>query len=74
MKTVKITIELDVPDNTTYVAVDSNGCIAAFDSKPIINEPRGHPWDGFWCARHSSLLDEKVVPTNWKETLVEVSG
>jgi hypothetical protein len=72
MKIVTIPIKIAVHDNATHIAFDSNGEITEFDLEPEIYEPCESPDDGFWVARHPSLFAEKIVPINWRESLIEV--
>jgi len=65
MKTVKIMIEVEVPEGTTHVAVDKNGVV----SYNIGNESdRKYPQaiEVHWSTHHLARV------ANWRETLTEV--
>jgi len=72
MKTVKITMDVVVPDGCTYIAVDSDCEIYAYFEKPKLHVPEYSPNDGYWYSSDSSK-DEKLVPINWCESLVKVN-
>lgn len=71
MKIVKIMIDVIVPDGCKYIAMDSDGEVYAYFEKPKLHMPEYSPNDGYWYSSDSSK-DEKLVPTNWCETLTEV--
>jgi len=71
-KEIEITIKVKVPTEAKYIAVDSNGTINAFDLEPILYEPCYSPEDNFWCVRHPSMFLERVVPSNFRETLIKI--
>jgi hypothetical protein len=70
MKTVKITIEVEVPLGCTHVAIDSNGDIYAYFEKPNLYVPTPTCSSGVACWYSSK--DKKLLPINWRETLTEV--
>jgi hypothetical protein len=64
MKIVTITIEVQVPDDASHVAVDMNGLVSYCTRFDREKQPK--PMDAGWNTRHHA----KVV--NWRETLTEV--
>lgn len=74
MKTVEITIRVEVPDSATNVAVDETG-VPVCDDRPMtqsesegLDYPGGFgSWSGYTAGRDWML---RVV--NWRETLTEV--
>lgn len=69
MKRVKITIEVDVPDDAKCVAVDEGGRISAFRAQVRSVEQRDVISSGFWTGNFAG----KCRVTNWRETLTEVN-
>jgi hypothetical protein len=64
MKTVKITIEVEVSDNLGFVTVDENGLPCGHPTKPELGITC---WNGEPFGFYNRL---KVI--NWRETLTEV--
>ena len=66
MKTVKITIEVEVSDWATYVAADKNVKIYEYEIEPTVQNG-DRVWD-------TELLkfNEVTKIINWKDTLTEV--
>lgn len=66
MKTVKITIEVEVPDNASQAAVDDKGQPWSFsgDAEIFDCDSFGQLWTGKNCT------ECRVI--NWRETLTEV--
>lgn len=65
MKTVKIMIEVEVPDDASHVAVDMNG-LTSYRLGDDWNEEMPASMNATWTTRHHA----KVI--NWRETLTEV--
>jgi hypothetical protein len=65
MKAVKITIEVEVPDDASYAAVDMNGLVS-YRLGYNCNEQMPQPMNAKWNTFHHA----KVI--NWRETLTEV--
>ena len=59
MKTVKIEIEVEVPDNFKWVAIDSNGYAFGYIQKPT---SEAQAWGG-------EIIE---IITNWRDTLTEL--
>jgi hypothetical protein len=68
MKTVKITIEVEVPDDAKCVAVDEGGRISAFRSGIRYVEQNDTISSGFWIGN----FYERCRVANWRETITEV--
>jgi hypothetical protein len=66
MKTVKITIEVEVPDDASHAAVDMNGLASYRLGYDYCNEPIPKSKNVKWNTLHHA----KVI--NWRETLTEV--
>jgi hypothetical protein len=64
MKTVKLTIEVEVEEGSTHVAMDYDGAIYEYEC-----EPEGGAYVR-WVAR--GKFNRIVGIKNWKETLTEV--
>lgn len=74
MKTVKITIEVKVPNKTRFVAVDKDGIVYAYNKQPtaLQNESR---WDIAVSEEEQNLNIKgfsKREISNWRETLTEL--
>jgi hypothetical protein len=67
MKTVKITIEVEVPDNAKLVTVDSSGEVYAHFTNAVYSRD-----DGFWVSSDRSI--NNLLCSNWRETLTEVKN
>jgi hypothetical protein len=65
MKIVKITIEVEVPDDASHVAVDMSG-LASYRLGGDWNEKMPESMNVKWNTYHHA----KVI--NWRETLTEV--
>jgi hypothetical protein len=65
MKTVKITIEVEVPDRTKSVTVNESGEVFAHKVNPELLQLIS---EGLWVSEGG----EKVAIANWRETLTEV--
>jgi hypothetical protein len=71
MKTVKILIEVEVPDNAKQVAVDENGEVWSASSEPIF--PEGFDDSGLGVLKSfSGRVHKRCRVLNWTETLKEV--
>lgn len=70
MKTVKILIEVCVPEWTTHVAVDGDGSIYGYGRKPYQSDYSSY-WDthGNVLSRRFNDIEDVI---NWRETLTEV--
>jgi hypothetical protein len=68
MKTVKITIEVEVHDWATHVAVDGCGSIFEYDCEPVPLQ-MSPDWD---IVDESALSAQCCTIVNWSETLTEV--
>ncbi len=66
MKTVKIMIEVEVPDDASHAAVDMNG-LASYRLRDDWNWEMPVPMNTKWNMIHHA----KVI--NWRETLTEVN-
>jgi hypothetical protein len=67
MRKVKITIEVEVPDDCVSVVVNRNGSIFAFSEKAM-----PHPGREKWFTRYGFYRDVETPILNWKETLTKV--
>jgi hypothetical protein len=65
MKIVKITIEVEVPDDASHVAVDMNG-LASYRRGDDWNEKMPESMNVKWNTLHHAKV------SNWRETLTEV--
>jgi hypothetical protein len=65
MKTVKITIEVEVPDGTKSVTMNESGEVFAHKVNPELMQLIS---EGLWVSEGC----EKVAIVNWSETLTEV--
>lgn len=76
MKTVEyFGYELDVPDNATHLAADSDGTVYAFCGKPVRGENVWRPEGGFLNLAKCFLtncprLDMESV--DWRDSLQEI--
>jgi hypothetical protein len=70
MKTVKILIEVEVPDNAKQVAVDENGEVWSYEYKNV--RPNGKADSGLGIWRSTGHGTERCRVLNWTETLTEV--
>jgi hypothetical protein len=66
MKTVKIMIEVEVPDDASHAAVDRNGLVS-YRLRDDWNWETPVPMNTKWNTIHHA----KVI--NWRETLTEVN-
>lgn len=67
MKTVTIQIEIEVPDDATHAAVDSNGEPYWYEEDPVLS----HHCD-IWDTTYPSQDNGIVSVINWRDTLTEV--
>ena len=67
MKTIDIPVQ--VPDWTTHIAMDSDGCWSAYADKP---NDDGVMWLSDGHSEHLFCLPGDHYP-NWRETLREVA-
>jgi hypothetical protein len=69
MKTVKITIEVEVHSDVVQVAIDENGCVWSSQSKQFY---QGYDEDGcgIWCIHERGISRCRI--SNWKDTLTDV--
>lgn len=71
MKTVKITIEVDVPDWVKWIAVDADGAVILYAEKPIVRGEYDVEWD-----TEDPLSRAECCPfvDNWREILTKVDA
>jgi hypothetical protein len=70
MKTVKILIEVEVPDNAKQVTVDENGEVWSYEYGTVNQSGKDDAGLGIWRASGSGCKRCRV--SNWKETLTEL--
>jgi hypothetical protein len=73
-KTVKIEIEIEVPGDTNYVAVDQDGEICASHNElKEVSPEESYDDCGFWRTRREDFeLISQARVKNWKQTLRKV--
>ena len=71
MKTVKITIEVKVPNRTKFVAVDKNGYVYAYSSVKPVAFSNESVWDIDGGIEESKNFSKREV-YNWRDTLTKV--
>lgn len=67
----KVNIEVLVPENMNWMAINGDGRVNLFEEKPfIIDLPNEYQW----CADGGGVIYIADVPKpkNWKETLVKI--
>jgi hypothetical protein len=71
MKTVKITIEVKVPNRTKFVAVDKNGYVYAYSCVKPVALSNESVWDIAGDIEESEKFSKREV-YNWRDTLTKV--
>ena len=66
----KVNIEVLVPENMNWMAIDGDGRVNLFEEKPfIIIMPNCNSWCTDGATMH---IADVPKPKNWKETLVRI--
>lgn len=72
MKMIDIVLTIEVPNDVNFIAVDSDGEIFGYNTKPRIHEPVYSPDDGYWYNNNGQDTS-KLPPVNWRESLIDLS-
>ena len=65
MNTLKVEIEMQIPDWVNWMAADANGAVWGYGTKP-------KKCDGYWAdGGESQQLYQNKPPENWKDELYE---
>ena len=66
----KVNIEVLVPENMNWMAINGDGHVNVFEEKPYIIDMPNYP---HWFADGATMYIADVSkPENWKETLVKI--
>lgn len=67
MRKIKINIEVEVPDEANFVAVENDGTVYCFGEFP---HPSSH---GAWFEVDDDVFCDVANVSNWRETVTEVN-
>lgn len=67
---VTISIEVDVPDDAKYIAVDKDGTPWAYYKEPTLDDNKVYAANTYWAD--GAMVRLSVL--NWRETLAEVAA
>ena len=73
--TITLEIEVEVDDWEKYVAVDEDGDVCSFRTKPVNRISKDSSKIGYWITRKSEPFSPEVLRhrvKNWRETLTKV--